>query len=139
MILENVTATVVIPGCPLTEPQFVSQILNASHTGWLCDITNLYINAINQKQQISEFLDAWPWDKLVQMHFSGGHQAGDHLVDSHAFPTSEPVWTLLEDAIKRSNVRGIILERDENIPPFDELAHELHRARDIGRRLGRWD
>ena len=41
-------------------------------------------------------------------------------------------------AVARSQVKGIILERDERLPPFGELLAELDKARTIGRRLGRW-
>jgi uncharacterized protein len=40
--------------------------------------------------------------------------------------------------VMRAPVRGIILERDENLPPLAELLDELDRARAIGRRHGRW-
>ena len=45
---------------------------------------------------------------------------------------------MLEAAVTRAPVRGIILERDENLPPFAELLGELEQARTIGRRHGRW-
>ena len=48
------------------------------------------------------------------------------------------VWQTLEAAVSRSPVKGIILERDEQLPPFAELLVELEQARSIGRRHGRW-
>ena len=38
---------------------------------------------------------------------------------------------MLEAAVGRAFVRGIILERDENLPPFDNLLGELEHARMI--------
>jgi hypothetical protein len=35
-------------------------------------------------------------------------------------------------------VKGAVLERDENLPAFTEIEKELARAREIGRRHGRW-
>jgi uncharacterized protein (UPF0276 family) len=60
------------------------------------------------------------------------------LIDSHACPTSPEVWRLLDEAVARSPVKGIILERDESLPPFGDLLDELARARVIGSRHGRW-
>jgi uncharacterized protein len=74
----------------------------------------------------------------VQMHFAGGHWHDGILIDSHACPTSPEVWRLLDEAVARSSVRGIILERDESLPPFGDLLDEVARARAIGRRHGRW-
>jgi uncharacterized protein (UPF0276 family) len=136
LILENVTATVVIPGAEMDEPAFLTEVLERTGCGWLCDVTNLYANAVNQG--VDPDLDRWPWDRVVQMHFVGGHWHGGVLIDSHACATPPEVWHLLEEAVARSPVKGIILERDERLPPFGELLNELDRARAIGRRHGRW-
>ena len=77
-------------------------------------------------------------DRVVQLHFAGGHWHDGSLIDSHGHPTPPEVWSVLEEAVMRAPVRGIILERDENLPPLAELLDELDRARAIGRRHGRW-
>ena len=41
--------------------------------GWLCDVTNMVTNAANQGIDPGSWLDRWPWDRVVQMHFAGGH------------------------------------------------------------------
>jgi uncharacterized protein len=46
LILENVTATVVIPGAEMDEPAFLTEVLERTGCGWLCDVTNLYTNAV---------------------------------------------------------------------------------------------
>ncbi len=42
------------------------------------------------------------------------------------------------DGCRAAPVRGIIVERDENLPPFGEILDEVERARAIGRQYGRW-
>jgi uncharacterized protein (UPF0276 family) len=44
----------------------------------------------------------------------------------------------MQEVLERFPVRGVILERDENLPPFADLAAEVVRARDLGRSFGRW-
>ena len=39
------------------------------------------------------------------------------------------MWALIETVVARAPVKGIVLERDENLPPFSELLPELDRAR----------
>jgi uncharacterized protein (UPF0276 family) len=138
LILENVTAGVRLPGTELDEARFVSAVLEAVDCGWLCDVTNLFINAVNQSRDPEASFESWPWARVVQMHFSGGRWSDDVLVDSHDSATSPEVWTLLEKAVARAPVKGIILERDERLPPFRELVAEVDQARAIGRRVGRW-
>jgi uncharacterized protein (UPF0276 family) len=138
LILENITASVLIPGAEMDEPEFVGAVLEEADCGWLCDVTNLFTNAFNQGLDAAAGLDRWPWERVVQMHFAGGRFSDGFLLDTHDGLTSPEVWRLLEQALARSNAKGIILERDERPPPFDELLGELDQARAIGRRLGRW-
>jgi uncharacterized protein (UPF0276 family) len=44
----------------------------------------------------------------------------------------------MERVLGLTLVQGIILERDENIPPFKELAIELAKARELGRKYQQW-
>jgi uncharacterized protein (UPF0276 family) len=122
----------------MDEPEFVGAELEATGCGWLCDVTNLFANAFNAGRHAAAELDRWPWQRVVQMHFAGGRISDGVLIDSHDGPTTPEVWRLLEAAVARSQVKGIILERDERLPPFGELLAELDKARTIGRRLGRW-
>jgi uncharacterized protein (UPF0276 family) len=138
LILENITAPVVVPGGEMDEVEFLTAVLDRTGCGLLCDVTNLYTNAVNHGQDLNSVLDRWPWDRVVQLHFAGGHWHGGSLIDSHAHPTPPEVWDVLDVAVTRAPVRGIILERDENLPPFSELLDELDRARSIGRQHGRW-
>jgi len=138
LILENITAPVVVPGGEMDDVEFVRAVLDRTGCGLLCDVTNLYTNAVNHGHDLHDVLDRWPWDRVVQLHFAGGHWHDGSLIDSHAHSAPPEVWDLLETALARASVRGVILERDENLPPFAELLGELERARTIGRRHGRW-
>ena len=60
------------------------------------------------------------------------------LLDSHAAPAPPQVWSLLDTVLAHAPVKGIILERDEHLPPLDELLQEVQRARVMGRQHGRW-
>jgi uncharacterized protein (UPF0276 family) len=138
LILENITAPVIVPGAEMDEADFVTAVLDRTGCGLLCDVTNLYTNAVNHGLDLERVLDRWPWDRVVQLHLAGGHWHDGSLVDSHSHPPPPEVWRVLEEVVRRSPVRGIILERDENLPPLAELLTELDRARAIGRRHGRW-
>ena len=138
LILENITATIDLPGAELDEPEFLSMVLDQTGCGWLCDVTNLYTNAENRGRDPMAELDRWPWGRAVQFHFAGGHRQGGTMIDSHAHTTPPEVWRLLDEAARRAPVRGIILERDENLPPMADLLDELDRARAIARRYERW-
>jgi uncharacterized protein (UPF0276 family) len=138
LILENISYLVEMPGSEMSEADFLAEVLERTDCGLLLDVMNLHANALNHGYDPFAFLEQLPLHRVVQVHFVGGHWESGVLVDSHSEPTSEQVWNLLETVLSRAPVRGAILERDENIPPLGELLGELDRAREIGRRCGRW-
>jgi uncharacterized protein (UPF0276 family) len=138
LILENISYLVEMPGSEMSEADFLAEVLERTDCGLLLDVMNLHANAVNHGYDPLTFLERLPLHRVVQLHFVGGHWESGVLVDSHSEPTSEQVWDLLETVLARAPVRGAILERDENIPPLGELLGELDRAREIGRRCGRW-
>jgi uncharacterized protein (UPF0276 family) len=138
LILENITYTLMLPGAEMSEAEFLGEILERTDCGLLLDVTNLWVNAVNHGEDAMTVLDHLPLDRVVQLHFSGGSWHDGVLVDSHSHPAPPEVWTLMDAIVARAPVRAIVLERDENLPPFQELVGELERAREIGRRYGRW-
>jgi uncharacterized protein (UPF0276 family) len=138
LIVENITYTIALPGSEMDEADFLDELADRTGCGLLLDVTNLHTNAINHGFDPIEWLDRLPIDRVVQLHFAGGEWQGGRLVDSHARPAPPEVWALLEEVVARAPVRGIILERDEDLPPFGELLDELDRARAIGKAHGRW-
>jgi uncharacterized protein len=130
-ILENISYLVEIPGGEMTEAQFIGEIAEKSDCGLLLDITNLYINSTNHGYNIDRFLSQLPLERVVQLHFVGGYWHDGVLIDSHSESTPAEVWQLMQYITSLTSVNGIVLERDEKIPAFNELAIELDRARNI--------
>ena len=128
LILENSATTFTLPG-DMDEPAFLSAVIAATHCGFLFDVTNLHVNAVNQGFSASAALDHLPLDHVVQLHFTGGHRRVDLEIDSHAYPTPEPVWALMAEICRRAPVRAAILERDQRLPPIGELLEEVRRAK----------
>jgi uncharacterized protein len=138
LLLENIATVVHVPGGDMEEPEFLTRALDATGCGWLCDVANLYANAINYGVDIDATFERWPWDRLVQIHYAGGRWREGVLIDSHDAATSEAVWSLFDRIVVRAPVKGVILERDERLPLFDELLAEIRRARATLQGCGKW-
>ncbi|MGH9942327.1 MAG: DUF692 domain-containing protein [Pyrinomonadaceae bacterium] len=138
LILENVAYLLNVPGGELEEADFIREVCAATDCGLLLDVTNLYINAFNHGYDLEEFLSRLPLERIVQLHFVGGHRHGPLLIDSHSQPTPPEVWEVLERVVAGAPVKGIVLERDENLPQLSQLLPELARARVVGRAHRRW-
>ena len=55
----------------------------------------------------------------------------DSIIDTHDHPIVPDVWTLYAEAVKLFPGVPTMIERDANIPPYEELLAELDMARRI--------
>jgi uncharacterized protein len=134
LVLENISYTVALPWAEMTEVQFVSEVVERTDSGLLLDVMNLHANSVNHRYDPIAFLDGVPMERVVQLHLAGGYWRDDVLVDSHSQPTPPEVWSLTTEVLSRASPKGIIIERDSNLPPFEELLGELDHARSIRER-----
>lgn len=139
LVLENITYMMKVPFDEMDEAEFVRKVVDENDCGLLLDVTNLYINSANHHYDWRDFLNRLPLERVVQLHFVGGHRHKDFLIDSHSEKTPNAVWEIMEEVLSRASVKGAVLERDENYPAFNELVEELETARKIGRRFELWD
>lgn len=130
-LLENISYYLQIPGSTLSEPQFISQILEKADCGLLLDVNNVYVNATNLGFDAREYIDSLPLDRVVQLHVAGHTNKSGQIIDSHGEAVIEPVFALLRYVLSKTKVKGILLERDQNFPDFSELLGELNQIRQI--------
>lgn len=130
--LENIAAPVRLGGAEMDEAQFLAELVRRTGCGLLLDVENLSANALNFGFDVDSYLDALPAAAVMQVHVAGGEWNGATYVDSHACAVSDAVWQLTERVCARFDVRAIVVERDEALPPFDALLSEIERARTIG-------
>lgn len=131
LLLENITTYIRMPGSELTEAQFISEVLEQADCGLLLDVNNVYVNSQNHNYDPYEFINQLPIDRVVQIHIAGHHKKGDMLIDTHGSSISKPVFDLLEHTLRKTDVRGILLERDQLFPKFSSTLKELHKIRSI--------
>ncbi|MEZ5346022.1 MAG: DUF692 domain-containing protein [Pyrinomonadaceae bacterium] len=129
MVLENITYSVRFPSSEMSETVFLSKVLEETDCGLLLDVTNLYINSRNFGFNWRRFLDEIPLERVVQLHFVGSHRHGQRFIDAHSHKTENEIWEIFEEVCLRCDVKGAILERDGNFPPFDEIINEISTAR----------
>lgn len=126
LVLENITAPFIIPESDYEEHEFISKVCEATGCGLLLDVTNVFINAHNFKQDPQQLIEKYPMDKVVHIHVAGGtiDEEGKYH-DTHSARVHEGVWPLLEWVVKNANVKTYIIERDQDFDPdFNELVLE---------------
>jgi hypothetical protein len=125
----------------MTEFEFVQEIINQADIHLMLDINNLHCNYLNNNHDPLDFLDQIEEDKIIQIHIAGHEDGGnecpnqynpEHVyVDNHGNEICHSTWGYLERLGKRIKLPPVLIERDSNIPPLEELYKEVEKARRI--------
>jgi uncharacterized protein len=133
-LIENISYYMSVPGAEMTEAQFLCEILERADCGLLLDVNNVYVNSLNHAFDPFEYINQLPLERVAQIHVAGHSQIDDVVIDTHGMPVIEPVFQLLRHVLAKTHVNAILLERDQNFPPFTELIAELSVLREMARR-----
>lgn len=131
ILLENVSSYVSFKGSTMSEWQFLNALAEEADCDILLDINNIYVNAFNHQFDPVEYLQAISPARVKQFHLAGHKQCQTHLLDTHDRPIIAEVWELYRQAIHYFPQAELSIERDADIPEFNELFAELETARII--------
>ena len=136
MLLENPSNYLAFDSSTMAEVDFLRDLTRRTGCGLLLDVNNVFVSATNQKTDPISYLDAFPIDAVGEIHL-GGHDEDedDHgdvlLIDSHGKPVVDPVWALYAHTIARGGPRPTLIEWDNDVPDWPELAAEAARAQTV--------
>jgi uncharacterized protein (UPF0276 family) len=128
ILIENVSSYLEFTSSKFSEWEFLATVADEADCGILLDINNIYVNAFNHRFDPLAYIDAIPAQRVVQFHLAGHSDHGKYLLDTHDHPVREEVWTLYEYAVRRFGEISTLIERDDNIPEFAELAAAAEEA-----------
>jgi len=115
-----------------SELDFLHELVRRTGCGLLMDVNNVFVSAHNLGADPRAWVDSVAGEAVMEIHVAGHHAdpaLGPRLlIDSHDTPVCEAVWGLHERLVARIGARPTLLERDDNIPPFDALMAERARA-----------
>lgn len=131
ILIENVSSYLTYRHSAMPEWEFLTGVAERADCGILLDVNNIYVSAMNHGFSAAEYVAAIPPERVGQIHLAGHSNAGTHLVDTHDHPVPEPVWALLRQALQRCGRVSTLVEWDDRIPEFEELAAQAERARVI--------
>lgn len=137
LLVENVSSYLEFGAAEHSEWDFLAELVRRSGCALLLDINNVHVSAHNHGFDAVAYLDALPVDAVAQFHL-GGHsinpvtlddgRACEILIDTHGTPVCEAVWSLYGHALRRFGARPTIVERDNDLPPLQQLLDEAARA-----------
>lgn len=134
ILVENPSLYLQLEGHEWPESLFLAELVKRTGCGLLIDVNNVFVSANNLGFNPISYLDALPRGVIGEIHLAGhtpDPQLGDRLlVDSHDAPISEEVWRLYDWLLARCGAERppTLIERDDNIPAFEVLLAERHKA-----------
>ena len=128
ILIENLSPYLQFAGNDLSEWQFLAALAEKADCDLLLDVNNMYVNAMNHGFDPMEYLAAISIDRVKEIHLAGYEQQGSFLFDTHGKPVQPGVWALYERALERFGPVPTLIEWDTDIPSFDVLQAEAHKA-----------
>jgi len=124
--LENPSHYLQLQGHDWDEIDFLDELVRRTGCTLLLDVNNVHVSAHNLGFDAAAYLDRFPAQAISEVHLAGhAHDAqGVLLIDSHDAAIAEPVWALFRRLIARIGPRPTLIERDGNLPAFDDLLAE---------------
>jgi uncharacterized protein (UPF0276 family) len=130
--MENASFYLRAPITEMDEIDFIRAVLTEADCDLHLDVNNVYVNSINHAYDPIDFIRAMPTERIVYMHMAGHYnEEADLIIDTHGADVIDPVWALLDETYHIHGITPTLLERDFNIPPLNELIHEVERIAQI--------
>lgn len=135
LLIENPSTYLVPKGSTMSEPHFIAELCARTGCGWLLDLNNIHVCAINHGFDAADYLDAVDGSLVGEIHLAGHasetHPGGPLLIDDHGAAIADPVWALLDRFTRLHGARPTLIERDTNIPPLSGLLDEVAIAQRV--------
>ena len=129
-MLENPSSYLTFPQDEMGEVEFLAEVTRRSGCYLLLDVNNIYVSAMNHGFDPDAYIDQLPLERVRQVHLAG-HTPGEIIIDTHDRPVIDAVWQLFARTMRRLGPVAVMIERDDAIPPVEDLVAELALARDF--------
>ena len=133
VLLENPSTYIEFAQSTFTEAEFIQAVVRRTGCGLLLDVNNAYVSCTNHDRDIAAYLLALPLEAVREIHLAGFNRQTDSLgapllIDSHGSAVDGAVWTIYASLMKTIGPRPTLIEWDQDVPAFDQLAAEAARA-----------
>ncbi|HEX2752531.1 MAG TPA: DUF692 domain-containing protein [Alphaproteobacteria bacterium] len=133
IFVENPSCYISFPADDgMTEPDFITQIIERTGCKLLLDVNNVAVSAHNLGYDPLQYINALPCDIVGEMHLAGYQVnnvgGADVLIDAHNHPVYDGVWQLYDAALARFGNTPTLLEWDSDLPALGVLVAEAAKA-----------
>jgi uncharacterized protein len=152
MAVENVSFYMHPGKREMSEAEFLARVCEAADCGLMLDVNNAWVNATNFGLDVDEWMRTAPLHRVVQMHVAGhdwfsdgawrpgerprdlADREGKLIIDTHGADCCDEVLALLERTLEKTGPVPVLLERDQDIPPLEQLLAEVAKIKKLWER-----
>jgi uncharacterized protein (UPF0276 family) len=139
LLIENPSVYLRYVHSPMTEAEFLAELVRRTGCGLLCDVNNAYVTTANLGGDAVAWLAALPSAAVGEIHLAG-HCRSDAdgtpiLIDDHGSPVAPAVWELYALAARLFPAAPTLIEWDTDLPALGVLAGEAAKADRVRARL----
>jgi uncharacterized protein (UPF0276 family) len=131
LLIENPSSYLEFQNSEMSETEFIVSLLKNTDCALLLDINNVYVSSVNHEFNPIEYLKQIPKDQVKQIHLAGHSDMDGYLIDTHDAPVCEEVWKLYEWSVQHFGLKNVMIERDGNIPEWNQMELELSKIGEI--------
>ncbi|MEJ2794126.1 DUF692 domain-containing protein [Iodobacter sp. LRB] len=129
ILLENVSSYIAFSDEMLSEAELLAELVARTGCGLLLDVNNMHVNQLNHGIDARAELARLPLHRVAEIHVAGFEYCDGLVIDTHGAPVCDAVWKLLDDALKLTGPKPVLLERDTNLPPLSGLLDEYGKLK----------
>ena len=137
LLIENPSTYLEFTTSTLSEPEFINEVLKRTDCGLLLDVNNVYVSSINHGFDAKTYIEKLPADHIGQIHLAGHSQNDGFLIDTHDAPVCDDVWQLYRWTTELIGKKSTMIERDGNIPEWNELEQEILKIHEVRSEIAR--
>lgn len=123
-----------LPG-EIADGEFAATVAEEADCGILLDLHNLYCNARNGRQPVTEFCASLPLDRVWELHLAGGQDLDGFRLDAHSGLVDAELFEMAADLVPNlPNLSAVIFEIMPDFVPvvgLSAVARQLERLHDL--------
>ncbi len=129
LLLENVPATARRFSNDMPEAEFLREVALQSGCELLIDLDSLKTSCANSDSDLLDYLRTLPADRIRQFHLCGATFFCGNCLQPDIDQEPDPIWELYRQVVDLLGPRPTLIEREDSIPPLQEMLSDLIHAR----------
>lgn len=133
ILVENIADPHPQPAGQMGEAEFLTVVAEAADCLILLDLNNVITNGLAQGFRPRDYLERLPGERIWQIHLAPLMHRSEYEWDANTSHFKDPVWQLYREVVRQLGPIATLLERNDDIPPLQELLLELEQARQVAK------